>query len=195
MFWVIMSFCSHSFRSSVAAEKSRWVRISSESLDVWASCWALIFVSNDCILTACLLNVISASNRLELHRRSWCEHNSNWFLLSAASWCAWVRFWLMLVWTSWWAVRLFFYFLKLFRHCKPIIFGLRLFVSACWEFTLAQFFMSTSRVVDPAPEPDPDPYWIRIQFCKSSCFEVLDDLFWELKASSITWISRRPRDR
>ncbi len=74
-----------------------------------------------------------------------------------------------------------------------------------------------TRVADPDPYPDPDPDWIRIQsghwirkfririrnpdpdpggqkwptkvvfFFLSSCFEVLDGLFWELKASSVTW--------
>ncbi len=40
--------------------------------------------------------------------------------------------------------------------------------------------------VDPYPEGQKEPTKVDI-FFQSSCFEVLNGLFWELKASSVTW--------
>ncbi len=61
-----------------------------------------------------------------------------------------------------------------------------------------KYLILVSRVADPDPDGIriQSGQWIRIQeqkwptkvefFLKSSCFEVLDGLFWELKASSVT---------
>jgi hypothetical protein len=46
------------------------------------------------------------------------------------------------------------------------------------------------RAADPDPDPDPGEQKMTHKsrhFLKSSCFEVLDGLFLELKASSVTW--------
>ncbi len=41
---------------------------------------------------------------------------------------------------------------------------------------------------DPDPDPGGQKWPTKVEkSCKSSCFEVLDGLFWELKASSVTW--------
>ncbi len=62
-------------------------------------------------------------------------------------------------------------------------------------FRRRQEFMKPSHFFIPTGSvSDPDPYWIRIQkwltklekIKKISCFEVLDVLFGELKASFVT---------
>ncbi len=80
------------------------------------------------------------------------------------------------------------------------------------EWLLWSQMALASLVVISARVSDPDPDWIRIQsgqwirirnrdpdpggqkwptkvekIGKSSCFDVLDGIFWELKASSVTW--------
>ncbi len=54
----------------------------------------------------------------------------------------------------------------------------------------SMFYITQTRVADPVPDPDPGaqkwPTKVEKIF-KSSSFEVLDGLFWELKASSVTW--------
>jgi hypothetical protein len=42
------------------------------------------------------------------------------------------------------------------------------------------------RIMDPDPGGQKWPTKVEKKF-KRSCFEVLDGLFWELKASSVTW--------
>jgi hypothetical protein len=42
--------------------------------------------------------------------------------------------------------------------------------------------------VDPAPDPGGQKLPTKVEkICKSLCFKVLDGIFWELKASSVTW--------
>ncbi len=44
------------------------------------------------------------------------------------------------------------------------------------------------RIRNPDPDPGGQKWPTKVEiFLKSSCIEVLDGLFWELKASSVTW--------